>query len=90
MPYIKQEYRGEIDELVDKLADEIRYGYSITLKGGVLNYAITRMMTRIFDEPGYFEWSQVITTLECCKLEFYRRAMAPYEDDKANENGDVY
>ena len=27
--------------------------------------------------------------LECCKLEFYRRVAAPYEDIKIEENGDV-
>lgn len=28
--------------------------------------------------------------LECCKLEFYRRVAAPYEDSKIISNGDVY
>jgi len=28
--------------------------------------------------------------LECIKQEFYRRAVAPYEDKKKEENGDVY
>jgi hypothetical protein len=27
--------------------------------------------------------------LECCKLEIYRRLVAPYEDKKKDENGDV-
>jgi len=32
----------------------------------------------------------VIGALEACKLEFYRRAVVPYEDKKIKENGDVY
>ena len=27
--------------------------------------------------------------LECCKLEFYRKAAAPYEDMKEMQNGKV-
>jgi hypothetical protein len=40
------------------------------------------------------EW-EITTTdnieaeLECCKLEIYRRLVAPYEDKKKEENGDV-
>ena len=32
----------------------------------------------------------LIGVLECAKLELYRRVAAPYEDDKIDENGDVY
>lgn len=37
-------------------------------------------------------WSlaDVLGTLECVKLEFYRRVVAPYEDKKCAENGDAY
>ena len=28
--------------------------------------------------------------LECAKLELYRRVAAPYEDEKIDQNGDVY
>lgn len=28
--------------------------------------------------------------LRCCQLELYRRMVAPYEDKKIQENGDVY
>lgn len=37
-------------------------------------------------------WSlaDVIGTIECVKLEFYRRVVAPYEDKKAEQNGDAY
>ena len=31
-----------------------------------------------------------IGVLECVKLELYRRVATPYEEDKRQENGDVY
>ena len=33
---------------------------------------------------------EVRGVVECVKLEFYRRAVAAYEDEKCKENGDVY
>lgn len=37
-------------------------------------------------------WSlaDVLGTIECVKLEFYRRVVAPYEDQKCEQNGDAY
>jgi hypothetical protein len=34
--------------------------------------------------------NDVLGALEGAKLEFYRRVAAPYEDQKIQENGDVY
>jgi len=39
---------------------------------------------------GYTTYNEVVGVLECAKLEMYRRAVAPYEDEKIAENGDVY
>jgi hypothetical protein len=33
--------------------------------------------------------SSLISEVECAKLEFYRRVVSPYEDEKIKENGDV-
>jgi hypothetical protein len=40
--------------------------------------------------PNYDNFNEVIGVLECMKLELYRRMIAPYEDTKCKENGDVY
>lgn len=40
---------------------------------------------RINDPEG-----DALGALECCKLEFYRRVAAPYEDSKIKSNGDCY
>jgi len=70
---------------------------------GELNYVITERITAYLDRlPGrqraqqlhafgrYADFNEVIGVLECCKLELYRRMVAPYEDLKCAENGDVY
>jgi hypothetical protein len=61
---------------------------------GTLNYIITRLCdywTKDIDgESNYERYNAVIGVLECAKQELYRRQIAPYEDKKCEENGDVY
>jgi len=60
-----------------------------TLSSGQLNYMITKML--LAQAPkSYADFNTLIGVLECCKLEMYRRAVAPYEDQKIEENGDVF
>ena len=41
------------------------------------------------DAVKYEEYNSVVGVLESVKLEFYRRAVAAYEDNKIVENGDI-
>ncbi len=56
---------------------------------GHLNYIITRLVIEL-KPHSYKEFNAIIGVLECMKLELYRRMIAPYEDKKIEENGDVY
>lgn len=80
MPYIKEDRRKELS--VD--------GRATT--AGELNYAITRWITFYLESKGesYQTYNDIIGALECAKIEMYRRMVAPYEDKKIKENGDVY
>lgn len=63
------------------------------LTPGELNYLLTELVKQYIRTGGkanYETYNSVIGTLECCKLEFCRRMLAPYEDKKKEENGDVY
>ena len=82
MPYIKQEDRPIIDILVNDLAKRL-------ITTGEINYAITKLIVKLAPKT-YTEYSLIIGMLECVKLELYRRMVAPYEDGKKAENGDVY
>ena len=58
---------------------------------GTLNYAITKLVLEYLPaNPRYADYNTVVGVLESAKLEFYRRACAPYENQKAHDNGDVY
>ena len=57
---------------------------------GELNYVLTRIVLSYLPaKPGYTAYNEVLGVLEAVKLELYRRAIAPYEDTKITENGDV-
>lgn len=83
MPYISEERRQALASLVS-IGPEA---------AGELNYCITDMCLAYIDnqavDPNYSIYNAVIGALESAKLEFYRRAIAPYETQKMFENGDV-
>ena len=85
MPYIHGDRRRPLDPKVHKLAQEVD-------TPGELNYAITTLCDLVLAKAGqdYAGLNSIIGVLECAKLEFYRRVLAPYEFKKMTENGDVY
>ena len=83
MPYIEQEDRAFLCKLMFNILQFDK------LTAGDLNYCITKLL--LAQEPKRYEdYNRLIGVLECVKLEFYRRAVALYEDMKIKENGDVY
>lgn len=79
MPYIKQEKRDRV------------WGDVSSSDPGELNYLLTKVIHGYIYDHGlnYDAINDVVGALEGCKLEFYRRIVAPYEDRKIEENGDV-
>lgn len=60
---------------------------------GELNFAITVLVDNYLKGKGgirYAHLNEVIGAMDCAKLELYRRVVAPYEDKKIAESGDVY
>ena len=92
MPYIKENDRkivdGEIQRLLERLA--IFTNYEIE---GALNYTITSLLPclkRGEDLTWKYRWlNRVVGTLECVKLECYRRLIGPYENSANLKNGDI-
>jgi len=82
MPYIRSEYRKELDRVIEHLQ-------SCCLEIGDWNYLITRLLHRRLERNGvsYKTLNDNIGILECAKLEMYRTLVAPYEDNKKFENG---
>lgn len=85
MPYVDNSLREDLNSKVSYAGRSIE-------TAGELNYLITRLLNEYVNSHGksYATLNEVIGALECSKLELYRRIVAPYEDLKIEQNGDVY
>ena len=88
MPYIKEEDRERL---------EAEFHWDEPDNAGELNYVLTTIVLKYLTSnsetnyiANYQRYNDAMGALEGCKLELYRRAIAPYEDKKIQENGDVY
>lgn len=89
MPYIPQKDKERFYATLASLYNTI---HNSGISNGELNYLITTLAQYYLEKHGtsYNTISDVIKAMECAKLEFYRRVVIPYEDQKIKENGDVY
>jgi hypothetical protein len=80
MPYISQERRKVLDTI------------PVATTTGELNYVLTMSLIDYWKTrpQNYQTINDIIGALECAKLEFTRRIVVDYENQKALENGDVY
>ncbi len=88
MPYILPADRAKLKTATDAMAAVI----DETTTAGDLNFMISLMAKAYIDAKGlrYEHLNAVVGALDSCKAEFQRRVVAPYEDQKIGENGDVY
>lgn len=88
MPYISQELRQDVDSYIEGLNKFLMYIDEDKIDG-TMNYVITKLIKEQYDVGHYEQYNSAVGVLECVKLELYRRVVAPYEDIKIQENGDV-
>jgi hypothetical protein len=81
VPYIEQRKRLVLDWLVERMAPRLK-------ADGDLNYVLFAFALRHV-KPGYQNYRNFIGELNECAAEIRRRLLAPYEDAKIIENGDV-
>lgn len=88
MPYIKPERRKELDDGVFRLATDLHGSGN---DKGDLNYVITSLIHYHLKHVGirYSTLSDITGVLNDVKVEFERRIVAPYEDKKIAENGNI-
>lgn len=82
MPYVKQQERPQLDKIV-----ELMHETGIEANGD-LNYILYAYCKR-YVKPSYNSYKNFIGELNQCATEIERRILAPYEDEKIRENGDV-
>lgn len=92
MPYIKKDEREVYDPQIDALIEQLtHFGENRAPVVGHVNYVISKLIWGIFEKngPSYTLGNNLMGVLECVKQEYYRRQLAPYEDEKSVENGDL-
>ena len=82
MPYIKQNERSAMDQIVNMMDD-----WDVKADGD-LNYILYAFCKRHV-KPSYNNYKNFCGELRQCATEIERRILAPYEDTKIIENGDV-
>lgn len=92
MPYIEQNDRKEIDQILDIFEDIECFlaGYPIQKRQGVVNYIISTIVAQNMkpDEGwNYSSLSRALATFSDAEHEMRRQLMDPYEDKKIQENG---
>ncbi len=87
MSYILMEDRPKYEEPLTALIATLKDQPPDRIDGE-LNYIITRILKETYPQR-YHTINRAIGVLEACKLEYYRRVAAPYEDTKIQQNGDV-
>lgn len=82
MPYVKTSVRQTLDKYLQPIP---------FLDPGELNYVLTKTIHNYLKVKGlrYQTLDEIVGALECCKMEFVRRVVNPYEDQKIEENGDL-
>lgn len=61
------------------------------LSAGKINFIITSFLLQQLPENARYEdFNKMLGVLESIKLEFYRRAVSPYEDKARDSNGEIY
>lgn len=84
MPYIIQEHRALLDPQLFDISQNI-------VSQGELNYCITVLLHRYVKQKGitYSVLNDCLGVLDAAGKEFYRTIVAPYENKKIEENGDI-
>lgn len=79
MPYIYHEDRERLD------------AGGVPQSAGELNYCFCRLANAFLEKEGvsYKSLNDVMGAFSGAGQEFYRRVVAPYEDDKVIQNGDL-
>jgi hypothetical protein len=83
MPYIGKNRQELINRSISDLACRI-------LEPGEMNFLISSIIWNRFKRDQTYSTANILLgVLEAVKQEFYRRYVAPYEDKKMKENGDL-
>jgi hypothetical protein len=82
MPYVKKEKRPTLNKVVELMKE-------VEIKAdGDLNYILYAYCKK-YVTPSYNNYKNYVGELNECLTEIRRRLLAPYEEEKIKENGEV-
>lgn len=84
MPYLKEDRIKHFNKYLREVPHPMNEGELVFL------FTYFSLLSLDGSEGRYADYNSIIGALESAKLEFYRRAVSLYEDEKIKENGDVY
>lgn len=89
MPYILPDRRKILDPKINELSHALG---TMGCVDGDYNYVFARLFVKFLQFHGkrYTHINTFVGAMVCALLETYRRVAAPYEDQAAMKNGDVY
>jgi len=82
MPYTVKERRPPMDKIVDLMVEKE------VVANGDLNYVLFKFC-KYHVKPSYNNYKNFCGELRQCATEIERELLAPYEDSKKAENGEV-
>ena len=90
MPYIAKKNRPPIDRHLDRLIEVLKNSTdSGKRRNGEVVYAVYKILKYVYGQGHFEEKSNALKVLDSAGKEYYHRIMAPYEDKKIVENGEV-
>jgi len=92
MPYVAEKWKYKYQKCIENLSSRlIEDTFGGRENNGVVVYAIYLMLKRIYSRgvSDFEVKSNALKVLESAKLEYYRRVLVPYEEEKIKINGDV-
>lgn len=87
MPYITPAERTRFDAHINALSAELQRD---GCEAGNLNYVISSLVVKAFvANKRYAEANKLLGVLTAVSAEFYRMDVAPYEDEKRAQHGEI-
>ena len=91
MPYIEQEKRDILDPAIEslfvRLIDMQCKDEESNMEENI-NYVFTKLLKKCYGES-YKEINDALGVISAVQLEFFRKVVTPYENQRQYDNGDV-
>ena len=93
MPYISERDRSEVDDIIEGIIEKVTSSDNnkTEIDSSKIIYIFYKTLKKLYGGygKGFLEKSDPIRILGCIEHEYYRKIIAPHEEIKIKENGDI-